>query len=339
MCVWSAYTGKKSAAPLLWESLKKIEGIWAGFYTGLATSCNGKIHNGKVLGNTRVWAENFSLEDFPGNCGLIHSRTNSGGDERWGHPFAGSSGKVAIISQGCTGIFKDRANPVFEEWGEEMIRQGKVFSSGITDLPQRYPLLKGCGQVHSAEVTAQAVEYYYEKWGDPLKAVKHVCSELTIEDAALFIFADHPDVIGFSNSNQHLVYQQTSDGVFLSITALGLPGNNGMELPCNTAGIITPDGITFERLHERYETDMNIPQGVLSAVYEFIKANPGQLLAAAADKVLRPLFPAGSLNYRVGTAYRCLETLVQDGKVRMEAADHESSRGTPGTVFYLYPQN
>ena len=335
MCVWSAYTGKKAAAPIIWESLKSIEGLWAGFYTGLVTCHEGKLHMGKVWGNTDVWSGKFDLADFPGTCGLIHSRTNSGGDERWSHPFVGSSGKVAIISQGCSGVFKDRAKPVFEEWGNEMIRQGKKFVSGIFDLPERYPVLSDGGQVHSAEVGAQAVEYYYEKWGDPLKAVRHVFSELTTEAASLFLFADHPGVIGFANSNQHIVYQKTADGVYLSITAAGLPGQMGTELPCNSVGLITPDSITIETLHERYETLMEIPQGTLSAFLEFVRANPGKLLGNVADAALKPLFPANTLNCRVTVAYRCLETLLADGKIRIEKEPYTAGNA-PGTVFRLY---
>ena len=115
MCVWSAYTGKKSAAPFLIDSLGRIEGIWGGFYTGLVTNDNGVLRMGKVIGNLRVWQEKYSAKDFPGFSGLIHSRTNSGGDERWGHPFVGSSGKVAIISQGCGGLFAGESNPKFEK--------------------------------------------------------------------------------------------------------------------------------------------------------------------------------------------------------------------------------
>jgi glucosamine 6-phosphate synthetase-like amidotransferase/phosphosugar isomerase protein len=336
MCVWSAYTGRDEAAPIMWESLKKIEGFWAGYYTGIATCCDGKIYSDKVWGNTKAWEEKFSLDKFPGCCGLIHSRTNSGGDERWGHPFVGSSGKVAIISQGCSGVFKERANPVFEAWGDEMFRQGKKFVSGIYDLPKRYPVLSDGGQVHSAEVGAQAVEYYYEKWGDPLKAVKHVFSELTTEAASLFIFADHPGVICFANSNQHIVYQKNHSGVYLSITAAGLPGNCGMELPCNSVGLITPDEIRIERLHDRYETLMEIPEGTLSAAWEFIKANPGKSLANLADAALKPLFVPDTLNYRVGVAYRCLETLLNDGKIRVEKREVITAAGRQGTSFALY---
>jgi glucosamine 6-phosphate synthetase-like amidotransferase/phosphosugar isomerase protein len=337
MCVWSAYTGKSTAAPIIWDSLKKIEGFWAGYYTGIATCCDGRIHSGKVLGSTEVWEEKFSLDDFPGCCGLIHSRTNSGGDERWGHPFVGSSGKVAVIAQGCAGVFKERSKTTFEKWGHEMLRQGKIFTSGIADLPKSYPVLDGVGMVHSAEVGVQAVEYCYEKWHDPLKAVKHVYSELNTEAASLFIFADHPGVICFSNSNQHIVYQKNQDGVYLSITTAGLPGNCGMELPCNSVGIITPDEIRIEKLHDRYETDMTLPAGTLTAAWEFIKANPGKSLASMADAALKPLFVPDTLNYRVGIAYRCLEALLNEGKIRVERRTVATSQGSTGCSFALYP--
>ena len=336
MCVWSAYTGKSPAAPILWDSLKKIEGIWAGYYTGIATCHDGKILMDKVFGNMEAWAEKYDLADFPGTCGLIHSRTNSGGDVRWGHPFVGSSGKVAIISQGCSGVFKSRSCGRFEEWGNEMLANGKVFSSGIFDLPKRYPVLSDGGQVHSAEVAAQSVEYWYEKLGDPLAAIKQVLSDTNTESASFFIFADRPGVIGFSNANQHVVYQRTADGVYLSITSLGLPGRCGMELPCNSVGIITPDEIKIERLNDRYETDMNMPSGMIERSLEYIKANPGCHLANVADHPLKELFTPDTLNYRVGAAYRVLETLILEEKVRMEAVSNVGPAGNKGTSFKLY---
>ena len=336
MCVWSAYSGSKPAAPELWESLKKIEGIWAGYYTGIVTESEGKLHMGKVLGNTRVWQEKYDLSAFPGNCGLIHSRTNSGGDERWGHPFVGSAGKVAVISQGCSGVFKDRAKAVFEKWGNEMLERGKTFSSGIYGLPERYPVLSDGAQVHSAEVGANAVEYWYEKLRDPLAAVKKVFSDINTESATCFIFADLPGVIGFANGNQRMVYQRTCDGVHLSITTIGLPNGFGMELPCNCVGLITPGELKLEKLGDRYETETFLPGGMIKAALTYIRDTPGCCLANVADFALKPLFPAGRLNYRVGSAYRVLETLLAENLVKLVPEERTGSAGAPGTVFKIY---
>ena len=61
MCVWSAYAGKKQAAPILLEALKKTEGYWAGFYTGMATCENGVLHFAKCPGHTGFFEKNFEI--------------------------------------------------------------------------------------------------------------------------------------------------------------------------------------------------------------------------------------------------------------------------------------
>ena len=61
MCVWSAYAGKKQAAPILLEALKKTEGYWAGFYTGMATCENGVLHFAKCPGHTGFFEKNFDV--------------------------------------------------------------------------------------------------------------------------------------------------------------------------------------------------------------------------------------------------------------------------------------
>ena len=336
MCVWSAYTGSRPAAPELWESLKRIEGIWAGFYTGLVTCSEGKLYSGKVLGNTRVWQEKFDLSDFPGTFGLIHSRTNSGGDERWSHPFVGSAGKVALISQGCSGVFKDRSKAVFEKWGNEMLKAGKTFSSGIFGLPERYPVLADGAQVHSAEVGVNAVEYWYEKLGDPVAAIAKVFSDICTEDATCFIFADRPGVIGFANSNQHMVYSRNADGVHLSITSIGLPDGFGVELPFNSVGLITPTELKLERLGDRYETETFLPGGMLKTALAYIRKNPGCSLGNVADFALKPLFPAGKLDCRVAASYRVLETLLAEDLVELRPEEKTGGAGAPGTVYRIF---
>ena len=59
MCVWSAYAGKKPAAPVLLEALKKTEGFWAGFYTGMATCDNGQLFFEKCTGYTGIFEKEY----------------------------------------------------------------------------------------------------------------------------------------------------------------------------------------------------------------------------------------------------------------------------------------
>ena len=62
----------------------------------------------------------------------------------------------------------------------------------------------------------------------------------------------------------------------------------------------------------------------------------GCLLGNIADKVIKTRFPENTLNYRAGCAYRILETLVSEGKVRMENVDTVGGSGQKGTSFRLY---
>ena len=100
MCVWTAYTGRKQAAPVIMEALKKIEGYWAGFYTGLAVCDKGSIRFDKCAGHTGIFERQFSLKDYPGTTGIAHSRTNSGGST----PRAAGCAAVPCRSWACVPI-------------------------------------------------------------------------------------------------------------------------------------------------------------------------------------------------------------------------------------------
>ena len=71
MCVWSAYIGKKQAAAEVWKTGTAIEGIWGGFYTGIAAVDASGIHCAKCCGYSKYWEEKFSLSDLPGNAGFF----------------------------------------------------------------------------------------------------------------------------------------------------------------------------------------------------------------------------------------------------------------------------
>ena len=47
MCVWVGCIAKKPCASSLADALEKIEGIWAGYYTGIVTVDGGKLHHAK----------------------------------------------------------------------------------------------------------------------------------------------------------------------------------------------------------------------------------------------------------------------------------------------------
>ena len=339
MCVWSAYAGDRQAAPLLWESLRKIEGVWGGFYTGLVTRDENGLHWEKCAGCTEVWKNRFDLKNFPGCEGLIHSRTLSGGGANRAHPFVGADGVVAVVSQGSAGIFKDDA-PKFTDYANAMLARGRKCRSALPetsdDAARIFQLTDGT-RASMSDIVVNAVEEQYLQHGDPVRAMKAVCGTLPEESATIFLFRDRPGFLGFVNMNQHVVCDFEEHAVWLSVTALGVPGY-AMEIPGNSVGFATASGeFHRERLSESYpEIDTRIPEKAVHAFLTAVRENPGLSLGKLCDLAIRPLFAHNSLEYCAVTAYRVLETLVREGEVRFEPALVPGWEKSSGRVFRIH---
>ena len=339
MCVWSAYAGDQQAVPLLWESLRKIEGVWGGFYTGLVTMDDGGLHWEKCIGCTEVWQRQYRLEDFPGCAGLIHSRTLSGGGANRAHPFVGANGIVALVSQGSSGIFKD-STAAFTARANEMLARGRKCRSAVPENPDdaaRVFMLTDGTRASMSDIVVNAVEEQYLQHGDPVRAMKSVCSSLPEESATIFLFRDRPGFIGFVNVSQHVVCDFEEHSVWLSVTSLGVPGY-AMEIPGNSVGFATVSGeFHRERLTEDYPAiDTRIPEKALPAFRAAIKEHPGLTLGKLCDLAIRPLFAHTTLEYCAVTAYRMLETLANAGAIRFEPTLVPGWEEVPGRIFRIY---
>jgi len=336
MCVWCAYSGTQEAAPILWQSVRDIEGLWAGFYTGMVTQFQGKLHWKKCVGHTGLWKEQFDFSQLPGVCGLMHSRTNSGGDGHFAHPYVGCHGTVAAISQGTTGIYADKIER-FIQAGNDLLDKGWSFVDAQFNPEQQYKiLLKDGSRVPLSEIAVSVVEDEYLRNHDIVAALRSEASSLLEESATLFLFADQPGLIGFINVDQHLVWQRRKEEVFASVTTLGLPDGYGTEIPGNSVGLISPNGILVEPIDDDIFTlDNRIPKQALDAFRTYLLAHPGSLLGTVVDAALAPLFPHQTLEYRAVTAYRILETLAQNGEIQMTEYFLKGSTGVDGRIFRL----
>lgn len=334
MCVWSAYIGNKQGAPEVWKSGRNIEGFWSGFYTGIASLDENGIHCRKCCGYSRHWEEKFLLQLLPGKAALFHSRTNSGGDDAWGHPFVGTNQKVALVSQGNDGMFPDMTP--WAELGNELTAKGKVFSAKAFNVPlKRYPILSDGAKVHTAEVIAQAVEYFYEQSHDAIGAIRQMWDRVHEEGITLFLFHDQPDRIYFINMNQSGALYFTPEGAYASSSrlAFGLPLAKHTELPLNSVGYFTAGGIYSESLPDPgFPIQDRIPDGVMSAALEYLKKNPSSTMKEITDKGFGPLFPAEGIRLRAYTAHRLIETLSAEGWILGKNSETEGPCGTRGIV-------
>ena len=338
MCVWSAYAGKKQAAPIVYDGLRKIEGYWAGFYTGIVSCDNGKFYFDKCCGNTGVFAEKFSLADFPGTTALAHSRTASGGLDNRAHPFVGTEGIVALISQGAAGVFQpwrhQYTDVLMELYNEgRRPRSGSKPECGMRELPG---LTTPDGlQISAADVETNSIEREYMKHGDIVKALRDGCARLPGEHCSMCLFADKPGTIGFINMNQRVCYAFEEDGVYMATSMDALPNGTGMEIPGNSVGYVTADGIFHREALGDIKINSFIPGGLEEAALAYLKENPKSLLAHICDKALRPLFKAGELDYHSLAAYRTIENLRRAGLAEFEAVERpNAATGKNGRSFY-----
>ena len=101
MCIIAGYTGKRAAAPILIEMLKKTEYIDGGLSTGIATIHEGKLYMRKVVGDVDTLLRETDVLSLPGTTGIIHSRT-AGDHVETAHPFLSDDGELALVSNGTS---------------------------------------------------------------------------------------------------------------------------------------------------------------------------------------------------------------------------------------------
>ncbi len=87
MCNIAGYVGTQNATPILLKMILAQEGLDAGFFSGFAVHDGEHIGYRKVRGDFATLLKRTDAEKLLGKTGIIHSRTPSGGDDSWAHPF------------------------------------------------------------------------------------------------------------------------------------------------------------------------------------------------------------------------------------------------------------
>ncbi len=181
MCNIAAYVGNDQATPILLEMIEAQEGLAGGYYTGIATIDDGRIHWAKVVGDTACLRATIDPLDLPGTIGLAHSRSNSGGDCDWAHPFIACADSLAYVANGSRGCF------------EQLIDDSSVARRLEADGHQFTAVGGRC--VHVSDVTAHAIGAGLNESPDPLDAIETVFLDLPSEVVGLFITPQYPGAI------------------------------------------------------------------------------------------------------------------------------------------------
>lgn len=319
MCTWAGYVGSEPAAGVLLDMARRQEGLWSGYYSGLCTLSGGELCAGKVVGALDKLTAETDVAAFAGSVGLVHSRTKSGGDRQWAHPFVSSDRQVAVVGQGSHGVFGSSAARA--ALGDELLDAGIRFSSATPGTVGQYPVLRDGCAIHTSELVAQAVAAEYANCQDPVVAVRRVIQRAPLEAIFAFLFRDRPGRLVIANVNQRLAVARDDAGIYLASSALVFPEGATWrtELPGNALAVVDRTGYRLERLSAQpcLCVDESIPAGVEEMALAFISANPGCTLARV-HAHLSGAFVSGCLRRRGAVCYWCVERLLCSSLVRQE---------------------
>jgi glutamine---fructose-6-phosphate transaminase (isomerizing) len=195
VCSIIGYKGNSYAAPILIESLKKME--YRGYDSvGIATIENGNILVKKGVGKVAQVSKTLELQKMPGQIGIGHTRwaTHGGITDINAHPHEGCSSEIAVVHNGIVENYK--------ELKKDLLASGHSFKSE-TD----------------SEVIAHLLEEFYSQLHDKVQAIVQVCNKLHGAYAFVAIFGD--GTICGSRYDEPLIIGLPNDGYFISSDVLG----------------------------------------------------------------------------------------------------------------------
>jgi glucosamine--fructose-6-phosphate aminotransferase (isomerizing) len=195
VCSIIGYKGMSHAAPILIDSLRKME--YRGYDSvGIATITDDKILVRKGVGKVVEVNKSLDLGKMQGQIGIGHTRwaTHGGVTDNNAHPHSACTNEIAVVHNG---IIEN-----YNELKQELILRGHVFKSQ-TD----------------SEVIAHLLEVHYSNEQDIKKAMIKTCEILKGTYAFVAIFKD--GTISGARLDEPLIVGISDNQYFISSDILG----------------------------------------------------------------------------------------------------------------------
>lgn len=193
MCGIVGYIGERQAAPILLESLAKLE--YRGYDSaGVAVLDGSAINIVKAKGKLSCLAEKTDNgKNISGTCGIGHTRWATHGEpsEINAHPHTNEEETIVAVHNGIIENYLQQKN--------KLIRRGYSFYSD-TDT----------------EVATKLVDYYYKKHGDPFKAIANFVLKVRGSYALAVMFSDRPGEIYAVRKDSPMILGVTENESFLA---------------------------------------------------------------------------------------------------------------------------
>ena len=184
MCGIVGFIGKHQAAPILLDSLSKLE--YRGYDSAGLAVRNGDadIEVVKAKGRLKVLAEKTNDgKAMQGTCGIGHTRWATHGEpsETNAHPHHSDDGNVVAVQNG---IIEN-----YQELRDKLAKKGYEFYSQ-TDT----------------EVAVKLIDYYYKKYeGTPVDAINHAMIRIRGSYALAVMFKEYPEEIYVARKDSPMI--------------------------------------------------------------------------------------------------------------------------------------
>ena len=245
MCNIAGYVGNKNATPILLKMIQEQEGLNGGFYSGLA------IHNGtgldfrKIRGDFSKLLHETDASSLTGNTGIIHSRTPSGGDDLWAHPFfTDIQGKTEMCYVANGGYGRYKANKkAYDAIADALIAEGLDIPCKTENGCEKYNRLTSGAFIHMSDVMCQLIYKYKRRGLDTASAMTRAFTEMPSEIVGLAICREDPDKIFFSRINKPMFVAFDSEGAYLASSPTAFPATVSAYklLPPLSSGVVYRD--------------------------------------------------------------------------------------------------
>lgn len=335
MCNIAGYVGTRPAAPILIEMIRRQEGLAGGYYTGLATIHEGRIHYAKLTGDVDRLLAETNAASLPGTIGIIHSRSKAGGGDEWAHPFVdAASGEptIAYVANGSLGCFAHR-QAEYNAMSAALIDAGYPMLSRVRIDHGKYPRLPDGTTVHMSDAMCQLIARNIDRGHLPAEAMEAAYCEMPSELVGLLLSLAEPDCIAFTRINMPMNLAFAPHGAYLGSAALAFPDDctEPQALPPCSTGRIWRARAEIAPYRQPPTQVAALDARVRGEAYAAVTAALAEAPKTASElgKLVRPLFGAGDCAPTALLVYDILDALRRQGRLVCE------TRRVPGAFAWL----
>jgi glucosamine--fructose-6-phosphate aminotransferase (isomerizing) len=225
LCGIIGYIGKKRAAPLLLEGLKRLE--YRGYDSaGIATIAD-ELSLKKDQGKIDDIHKALNLSGMSGTLGIGHTRWATHGEpsQANAHPHVDQDNRVAVVHNG---IIEN-----YEELRQSLVEKGYKFDSE-TDT----------------EVVPQLISHYMREGSGLEEAVKRAVGQLEGSYALAIVAVSEPDKLVLVRKESPLIIGVGDNELFVAsdIPAILPHTKRVLIMEDGEMAILTPSGVTIKRV-------------------------------------------------------------------------------------------